>query len=199
MSQPILCLLKLAQINLLVIWGCYSSLQISDTCTLLALNLHGFIITTLYASLQCRLFSMEHIGLCGVIQHNHSVKQLLHTGFFSLTFSICWNGFFFILRPKSNAVSRSHSHLHDIGVSHAVFYLTRHLPVNHFSKDLWSKKLIKKNIIFNVSFFSGDGTSIVKAQGISLWSTPVLCSCFNFKCNSCSVWLTLPSILGVQS
>lgn len=83
--------------------------------------------------------------------------------FFQLTFSICWNGFFFILRPKSNAVSRSHSHLHDIGVSHAVFYLTHHLPVNHFSKDLWSKKLIKKKIEFLMfHFFQGMGLALLR-------------------------------------
>lgn len=80
---------------------------------------------------------MEHIGLCGVIQHSHSVKQLLHSGdFFHQLSAYVEMVFFFILRPKSNAVSRSHSHLHDIGVSHAVFYLTHHLPVNHFTKDL---------------------------------------------------------------
>lgn len=63
-------------------------------------------------------------------------KAVIAHWVFFINFQHMLKFFFFILRPKSNAVSRSHSHLHDIGVSHAVFYLTRHLPVNHFSKDL---------------------------------------------------------------
>lgn len=118
--------------------------------------------------------------------------------FFSLTFSICWNGFFYIKTKKQCSITFTFSFTWHWCVTCCFLFNTPFTCLTILAKIYEVKSLLKQNRIFNVLFFSGDGTGIVKAQGISLWSTPVLCSCFNFKCNSCSVWLTLLSILGVQ-